>query len=202
MSRPSTLIEVLAALARVLDEHRLRWYVFGAQAVVTWGQPRLTADLDVTVELDPARAGGLLDALARQGFLSRVDDPVGFARRTRVLLLAHESTGIPVDAVFAGPGLESEFLSRARPVDLGGVTVPVISPEDLVVTKILAGRPKDLEDVRGVLAEQSGRLDLARVRRSLGLLEQALDRGDLLLELDAALRALEPRSGMGGSEET
>ncbi|HLE83827.1 MAG TPA: nucleotidyltransferase [Thermoanaerobaculia bacterium] len=87
----------------------------------------------------------------------------------------------------AGPGLEEEFLAHRRFVDLGGLEVPVISPEDLVVTKILAGRPKDLEDVRGVLREQSGRLDLQRSRRFLRMLEQALDRSDLLPVLDRLL---------------
>jgi predicted nucleotidyltransferase len=56
--------------------------------------------------------------------------------------------------VLAGPGLEEQFLARAVLVDIGGVRVPVMSPEDLVVTKILAGRPKDIEDVRGILAER------------------------------------------------
>jgi predicted nucleotidyltransferase len=53
--------------------------------------------------------------------------------------------------VLAGLGLEELFLSRAVPVTIGSMVVPVISPEDLVATKILAGRPKDIEDVRGIL---------------------------------------------------
>jgi hypothetical protein len=172
----------------VLADRGLRWYVFGAQAVVAYGRPRLTADLDVTVELEPALAGGLRAALTREGFASRVEEASEFVRRTRVLPLLHEASGTPVDVILAGPGLEIEFMARARPVDLGGLMVPLISPEDLLVTKILAGRPKDLEDVGGVLAEQGGRLDVGRVRSVLGLLEQALDRRDLLPELEAALR--------------
>lgn len=40
----------------------------------------------------------------------------------------------------------------------------MIRAEDLVAMKVLAGRRKDLEDVRGVLREKRGQLDLARVR--------------------------------------
>lgn len=45
--------------------------------------------------------------------------------------------------------------------------MPVISAEDLIVTKILAGRPKDLDDVRGILLERLPQLEaeLARARR-------------------------------------
>ncbi len=66
-------------------------------------------------------------------------------------------------------------------------TIPVISPEDLVVTKILAGRPKDLEDVRGILRERRASLDLGLIRETLRLLEQALGQSDLCPVLDAEL---------------
>ncbi|WP_438005132.1 DUF6036 family nucleotidyltransferase [Sorangium sp. So ce321] len=61
---------------------------------------------------------------------------------------------MPIDVVIAASSLHIEFLERRRLVALGGVRVPMTSPEDLVVTKVLTGRPKDLEDVRGVLLEQ------------------------------------------------
>lgn len=61
-------VELLADLARVL-EHWGRWYVFGAQAVVAYGVPRLSADVDVTLALVP-------DAPER--FVAEMDD-AGFA---------------------------------------------------------------------------------------------------------------------------
>ena len=62
-----------------------------------------------------------------------------------------------------------------------GLTTPIISAEDLIVTKILAGRPKDLEeDVRGILSAQSGHLALAAARQTLSLLEEALGVSDLI----------------------
>ena len=68
--------------------------------------------------------------------------------------MVHVPSGFPLDLVLASPGLDEEFLARARWLDLGGVEAPVVSVEDLVVMKVLAGRRKDLEDVRGVLAAQ------------------------------------------------
>jgi hypothetical protein len=64
----------------------------------------------------------------------------------------------------------------------------VISPEDLVIAKLLAGRPKDTEDARGVLRAQRPGLDTARVERVLGLLEEALGQSDLLLARPARAR--------------
>jgi predicted nucleotidyltransferase len=77
-----------------------------------------------------------------------------------------------------------EFLENAREIDVEGRKIPVISPEDLVTAKILAGRLKDMEDAESVVAEQLDRLDLGRIRHWLEVLEQSLDRRDLLPELE------------------
>ncbi len=62
---------------------------------------------------------------------------------------------------------------------IGGVSVPIISPEDLIATKIPAGRPKDIEDIRGVLRERAADLDLDSIRSTLATLEDALGQSDL-----------------------
>lgn len=201
MSTSTGLARALAAVADGLRRSGLRWYVFGAQAVIAYGRPRLTADLDVTVAAAPEQVAELLASFEAAGLRLRVAPSDDFVKRTRVLPFVHEETELPVDVVLAGPGLEEEFLAAARELDLAGVTVPVISPEDLVVTKILAGRPKDLEDVHGVLREQLPTLDLERCRRFLSLLEQALSRSDLLPELDRALSRLGSGNRRGASED-
>jgi hypothetical protein len=171
--------DLLAALAGALARLRARWYVFGAQAVVLWGRPRLTADIDVTVRMDPEEPERLVQALEEAGFSLRFGAGPEFVRLTRVLPFVHDATGLPLDIVLAGPGLEELFLSRAVPVTIGNAVIPVISPEDLVATKILAGRPKDIEDVRSILRERRSTLDLDSIRSTLALLEEALGQSDL-----------------------
>ena len=188
MPFPSTApADLLAALAEAIAAVGARWYLFGAQAALIWGRPRLTADVDVTVRLDPEEPDALVRAFAQRGFRLRVDPGDDFVRRTRVLPFVFEPNGLPVDVVLAGPGLEELFLSRVVPVRVGSVIVPVISPEDLIVTKILAGRPKDVEDVRGILLERGGQLDLGTVRATLALLEAALGQSDLQPAFEAEL---------------
>lgn len=123
------------------------------------------------------------------GFTMRVQDPARFAAEMRVLPFLHEASRIPLDAILAGPGPEEEFLARARVVTIEGVSVPVISPEDLVVTKILAGRPKDLEDVQGILHQAGASFESKKVRTLLASLEAALDRSDLQPLFEAQVKA-------------
>jgi hypothetical protein len=170
---------------------RRRWYVFGAQAAVAYGRPRMTADVDVTVELEGAAPPDLVAELEPHGFELRFPLSEGHLAEARLLPMVHAPTAMPLDLLIAGPGLEEEFLARACPVDVGGVEVPMISVEDLIAVKVLAGRRKDLEDVRGVLIEQRGRVDLARTRDVLSALEAALGERKLLPRLARLLRAAE-----------
>jgi hypothetical protein len=184
---PAGPAELLADLAAALDTVEARWYVFGAQAVLVWGRPRLTTDVDVTVQCSvPTRR--LVAALQQRGFSLRVDSTEAFIAVTRVVPFEHAASSLGLDVVLAGPGLEELFLERAVPVDVAGTRVPVISPEDLIVTKLLAGREKDLDDVRGVLSERGEALDLARIRTTLRMLEDALGQSDLTPLLEHELK--------------
>ena len=137
-------LEVLSDLAGVLGRWG-RWYVFGAQAVIAYGVPRLSADVDVTLAMTPDEPAAFVSDMEASGFRIQVPDP-DFVRRTRVMPFVHLATGMPLDVVLAGSGLEDEFLSRVRQINVGGLVLPLIDPEDLVIAEVLAGRPKDVED--------------------------------------------------------
>lgn len=179
MPSAAGLADLLADLAAALTALRAPWYVFGAQAALIWGRPRLTTDVDATVKLEGADTDTLVRALGARGFALRIEATAEFVRQTRVLPLRHARSGLDLDLVLAGPGLEDEFLERAIPVDVSGTAIPFISPEDLIVTKILAGRAKDLEDIRGVLEERGDRLRLDQIRDTLTMVEDALGQSDL-----------------------
>jgi hypothetical protein len=141
--------------------------------------------------IEPRGAGtaGLVEAVAPHGFALRIDLSRDVLRDARLLPMVHAPTEIPFDVVIAGPGLDQELLDRAHLVDVGGAVAPVISVEDLVALKLLAGRRKDVEDVRGILLEQHGRVELARTRDVLSALEAASDRRGLVARLDRLVRA-------------
>ena len=61
-----------------------------------------------------------------------------------------------------------------------GVAVPVVEIADLVILKVLASRPKDLDDVVALLRIHGGGIDATRIRAVLTMLEQALGQSDLL----------------------
>jgi hypothetical protein len=185
-SSPQPVADLLADLARGLRALGVRWFLFGAQAAILHGAARLSADVDVTVDLGARSSRELVAALAREGFGLRVADAGGFVEATRVLPLVHLASRMPLDLVLAGPGLEEQFFTRVTERLVGRVRVPVVSAEDLVAMKVLAGRPRDMEDVAAIVRAHRD-LDVEGTRSTLRLLERALARADLVVELERIL---------------
>jgi hypothetical protein len=183
---PSPVAELLGDLSRELERLDLRWYLFGAQAALLHGAARLTADVDVTVDVGGTEPMTLCRALTNAGFEPRSQDIAAFVARTRVLPLVHQASGLPLDVVIAGTSLERRFMTRATVRSVEGVSVPVARPEDLVAMKVLAGRAKDLDDAAAVVAANPD-LDSALVTTTLRELDAALDRHDLLPTFESLL---------------
>ena len=182
----SPVADLLAGLGSAFTAIDVEWFLFGAQAAIVYGVARLTGDVDVTARVPAGLPNAaLIDALEQRGFRRRFDSPA-LMEHGRVLPFMHQATALPVDVVLSGPGLEDEFFARVRLHQIEGIDVPVVDVSDLVVMKVLAGRPKDVEDVVTLLRVQESTLDLARVRSTLQMLQSALGQSDLLPALDQA----------------
>ena len=107
-----------------------------------------------------------------------------FARRHQVLLLHDRTNDVPVDVTFAWLPFETEALARSEMVSLGPLQIRVPRVDDLLVYKLVAGRPRDLNDVEQLLILYSNQIDFERIR-------SVLQEFAVAIESDAPLRALE-----------
>jgi len=145
--------QLLAQLARELKSLGFPYMVIGGQAVLIHGEPRFTRDIDVTLGTNPESLPRLLKAILTIGWKPLPSDPVSFVQETLVLPCEDPKTGIRLDFIFGLTAYEMDAISRSIPIFFEGVPVQVASMEDLVISKIIAGRPRDLEDVMGILAK-------------------------------------------------
>ena len=164
--------ELLEKLAVALEDAGIPYMVIGGQAVLLYGEPRLTRDIDITLGVGPGRLSDVLQVVERISLKVLVKDAQAFVRRTMVLPCLQEETGIRVDLVFSFSPYERGAIERAKPVKVGQTTVYFTSVEDLIIHKLIAGRPRDLEDVRTVLLKNP-QVDVDYIRRWLGEFEQA-----------------------------
>jgi hypothetical protein len=124
--------------------------VIGGQAVLRHGEARLTKDIDLTLGVDVDRLADVL-GVARDCSLEVLVDPSTFVAQTMVLPCRDPESGIRVDLVFSHSSYEREAVGRAESVRLGASDVRFATVEDLIIHKMVAGRARDLEDVRGIL---------------------------------------------------
>jgi len=103
-----------------------------------------------------------------------------------VLLSRHAKTGVDIDVSFAWLPFEMEAIAAASPAMLGAAQLPVAQPEDLVIYKTVAWRPQDQQDIERLLALHGARMNLARVRRHVQELGEAMEE-DRIRALDALI---------------
>jgi len=143
--------QLLESVARGLERLGIPYMLIGGQAVLLYGEPRLTRDIDVTLGTGPERLSEVLEWVRGNGWQVLVEAPAEFVGKTMVLPCLEPASGIRIDLIFSFSPYEEQALKRARRVPLSGTEVCFASLEDLIIHKVLAGRPRDLEDVRSIL---------------------------------------------------
>ena len=161
--------------------------IIGGQAVLLYGEPRLTKDIDITLGVNIDRLDELL-TIAKELSLSPLPQDVpAFVQKTMVLPVLEKSTGIRVDFIFSFTPYETQAIGRARRIILSGQELCFASPEDLIIHKIFAGRPRDLEDVRTLILKNPG-IDVAYIRRWLKEFDAAVKEKGFLNTLEKILK--------------
>lgn len=158
MARPDhVLSELLAAMA----DARLEVALIGGYAVVTWGVPRATFDVDLLVDADDERLRQGFVALERRGFGVDAVYKTGWRDRVRDMPLVkvqmfRGGRAVSGDLFLVSTPLQRSAFARCRTVELPGTATPirVVSPADLILFKLLADRPKDRVDIQNVLIVQ------------------------------------------------
>ena len=164
--------ELLSRLARAFSENKVSYMVIGGQAVLVYGEPRLTRDIDITLGLTPEFTSQIVELCRDIGLIPLIADPEKFTRRTFVLPVKDQESDIRVDLIFSLSEYERQALKRAKPLPIGKTSVNIASVEDLIIHKIIASRPRDLEDVQKILLKNPD-FDLKYVEKWLTRLEEA-----------------------------
>ena len=156
-------LRVFEPIFIALNDAGVRYVVVGGVAVVLHGHVRVTVDLDLVVDLEPAAAALAIEALTRLGLRPRVPvdaldfaDPVQRAgwiseKGMRVLMLHDPADAlVEVDVFVESPAPFEELFARSEEVDLGSTSVRIASIDDLIAMKRVAGRPQDLVDIEAL----------------------------------------------------
>ncbi len=154
----------IEALNRLLEKYNNRGVVIGGIAVGLLGKPRYTADVDAMFLLYNADLPQFLKDARDEKIIPRIENAEEFARKNRVLLMRYTPTQTDVDISMGVPIFEEEIVERGMLKSFAKLTVRLPTPEDLIIMKAIAHRPKDIEDIRAIV-DKNPNLDISRIER-------------------------------------
>jgi len=160
----NTLTDALLAVHEILAAAETPHALCGGLAANLYrDEVRATSDVDLAVIAGPARVVELVRTFGASGW-----EAEPFWRNGEQLRLTH--TDFPrVDCIIATTDYERVAIERCAVADIDGREVGVLAPEDLIVFKLVAGRPRDFEAVAAIINSRGDTLDVEYIT---GWLEQ------------------------------
>ena len=173
-------------LTTALDSIGLPGVLIGGVAVSLVAVPRYTGDVDALVVFDAARVTELLNALQEHGYEARFSGMAEFAAQARLVTMVHLATGTVVDLALGCMPFEEEVQVRATTYTDTDLSVRLPTPEDLIILKAIANRPKDQEDIRTIAAVYPD-VDRKRIRFWVEQYAELLEEPGLWGEIEGLL---------------
>jgi hypothetical protein len=171
----------IIVLQAYLQKNGIASIVIGGVAVAAWGEPRVTRDVDLKIQLKRQDADRLL-AMLSANYLMLLPDP-SEALREQAMLFIQDHLGTRLDLLLADTHYDDAAILRGRELEIEpGTTFRVCSPEDLIIYKLISTRLRDHEDASSVIQRQGDALDDRYVIGWLEQFEKALDDSTLVSE--------------------
>lgn len=163
---------LIAALAELLERLQVRYAIVGSVASISYGEPRMTNDVDLVAELKPEHIPAFLAAFPGPEFyLSEPAMRSAIQKRFQFNII-HSTEGVKADVYLpTGTDLHEQLLARRVWLELGESSFAwVASPEDVILGKLqyhaISGSEKHLRDIAGILRVSDRQIDFDYVSQS------------------------------------
>jgi hypothetical protein len=171
----------IVTLQSYLQQNGIASVVIGGVAVAAWGEPRVTRDVDLKIQLKRQDAEWLVALLSPDYsmFLSNPSE----ALRKQAMIFVKDKLGTRIDLLLAETLYDDAAIQHGREYEITpGVSIRICTPEDLLIYKLVSTRLRDHEDAASVIRRQGEALDDHYVIGWLEQFEKALDDSTLVAE--------------------
>ena len=180
----------IEALNRLLQKFNQRGVIIGGVAVGFLGKPRYTADVDAVFLLSTKDIPGFLELARAENIIPRIQNAEDFARKSRVLLLKYTPTETEVDISLGIMPFEEEMVERGAVKSFANISARLPTPEDLIIMKAIAHRPKDIEDIRTIV-DKYPNLDQHRIEHWVKDFAELMETPELWGQIEKILKQQE-----------
>lgn len=184
--RKILLEDVYKKVVNFLNKEKYEYIVIGGIAVGTLGEPRVTGDVDVDIMLDKDKLPEFLHKAKKVGFKFDEEKCKKRAEATGTLQINYGD--FHIDFIIASIELEKDAFKRKRIIRLYNTKAFFPTPEDLILLKIIPGRPQDLVDADKIVARYKKNLDAKYLKAWAKRLSDEAEDGRIVNELQKLLR--------------
>lgn len=168
----SDLPDVVEDFVSLFEDRRIEYALMGGIAVRVYGIPRPTYDVDFTAAIPRDSLPDFYDAVEQAGYTVPESYRSGYVDQIAGMPLVKfrlylEGRGVDVDLFLAETAYQEEVLRRRRHEVINGLSAWLVTPEDLILLKLVAGRPRDRADISDIRFVQ-GELDEEYMRSWAG----------------------------------
>ncbi len=170
--------EILKLVCTFLNEEKVAYVVVGGLAVLFYGIPRTTMDIDIIIEMDMPKVKRFVELLKGNDFFADEDDiETAFEEKSHATI-EDKTSMIRLDIKGIYGENDRLTLKRRRKVSLADFVFYIASPEDTIANKLLFGSEQDIKDAEGIYVRQFDNLDME-------YLAERCKRSDVLEEFSA-----------------
>jgi len=172
-----------------LNKEKYEYLVIGGIAVGLVGEPRSTGDVDIDILLRPEQLPDFFRKAKRAGFKFQEAECRKQAETTGTFQVRYGD--FHIDFIIASIDLERQAFKRKRIIKLYNTRASFPTPEDLILLKIVPGRPQDLVDAQGIICRYQGKLDTCYLKNWAQTLSGEAQDARIAVTLERLLQAKE-----------
>ena len=180
--------KLIKKIAQHLDRQNIPYMIIGGQAVLVYGRPRLTRDIDITLGVDTDMFASIEQVCKELKLRFLTENPQDFVRDTKVLPIEEPDSKVRVDFIFSSTLYEAQAIKNAKQVLIDDHPVKFASCEDVIILKMVAGRAIDEEDVKSILAKNRDTIDLVYIDKWLSEFGKITEHEGILARFDSLLK--------------
>jgi len=152
------LEKVYRKIVSLLNKERFNYLVIGGIAAGVMGEPRVTGDIDFCIFIKKEEAKNFLKKVKKGGFKFEQEEVTKRVKETGTFKIWYED--FHVDFIIASTEFEEKALERKQKIIFQNIPAFFPSVEDLIISKIIPGRPQDIIDAEKIVMRNFNRLDV------------------------------------------
>lgn len=173
-----TIEEILKLVCSFLNENDMDYVIVGGFAVLFYGNPRTTMDIDYVIQLEDENIPVLIKFLQENGFHADEYDMRAAIKEKSHCTVEDKETMFRLDIKGVYSEMDERALRNKRKVELNDIAVWIASPEDTITNKLVFAREQDIKDALGILVRQYDALDidyLERTAKKIGVYDYLME---------------------------